>query len=50
MGEMGGFGNVELVRTTLIDIMTERGHDGESLDPWYFPTVDEYSQVSPLRP
>lgn len=40
--EMGGAGNVEVIRTALIAALDARGIDGASASPWYFPTPDEY--------
>ncbi|HUA32539.1 MAG TPA: class I SAM-dependent methyltransferase [Candidatus Binataceae bacterium] len=43
VGEMGGVGCVEKIRTTLIAALDRRGIDGRAADPWYFPTVADYS-------
>lgn len=42
VGEFGGFGCVEKIRTALIAALDARGFDGASYDPWYFPTDHEY--------
>lgn len=44
VGEMGGAGNVELIRDALISTLNALGLDGEAADPWYFPTPEEYRQ------
>lgn len=40
--EMGGGGNVEIIRTNLIAALDRRGLDGAGASPWYFPPADEY--------
>jgi trans-aconitate methyltransferase len=42
VAEMGGFGCVEKIRSTLIAALERRGLDGKAADPWYFPTVEDY--------
>lgn len=42
VGEMGGRGCVEAIRSALIAGLERRGIDGTALDPWYFPDVPEY--------
>lgn len=42
VGEFGGAGNVEALRLALIDALDRRGIDGKAIDPWFFPTVDDY--------
>lgn len=44
--EFGGFGNTVGVRAALHQVVRARGIDPESVDPWYFPTVGQYSAVS----
>ncbi len=44
VGEMGGEGNVEAIRSTLADALARRGIDGDALCPWYFPAPAEYRQ------
>lgn len=41
-GEMGGAGNVATVREALADGLRRRGIDPARVDPWYFPTAEEY--------
>lgn len=42
VGEMGGFGCVEKIRSALGQALASRGADVAAYDPWYFPTDDEY--------
>jgi trans-aconitate methyltransferase len=42
VGEMGGTGNVEGVRAALHGALARRGLDGRAVDPWFFPTVEDY--------
>ena len=43
VAEMGGARCVEKIRTALIAALNRRNIDGKSADPWYFPTVEDYS-------
>jgi trans-aconitate methyltransferase len=43
VAEMGGHGNVETIRAALVGALHRRGIDGESLVPWFFPMVEDYS-------
>src|SRR5260370_22269889 len=43
VGEFGGYGCVEKIERALIAALARRGIDGEKLNPWYFPTVEDYS-------
>jgi trans-aconitate methyltransferase len=43
VAEMGGHGNVETIRVALVDALNRRGIGGDSLVPWYFPTIEDYS-------
>src|SRR5258707_13512096 len=43
VGEFGGHGCVETIKLALIDMLRRRGIDGDALNPWYFPTVENYS-------
>jgi SAM-dependent methyltransferase len=43
VGEMGGHGCVEKIKKALIAALGRRGIDGVAANPWYFPTVEEYS-------
>jgi len=42
VGEMGGAGNVDTIRTALIDALDRRGVPGADFDPWYFPDPEDY--------
>jgi trans-aconitate methyltransferase len=42
VAEMGGFGCVAKVRGALTTALAKRGIDTEPLDPWYFPTAEDY--------
>lgn len=43
VGEMGGAGNVQRVRTALAAALQRRGVDASAVDPWYFPTPEDYA-------
>jgi trans-aconitate methyltransferase len=43
VAEFGGYGCVRTIQTALIEALNRRGMDGEAANPWYFPTVEEYS-------
>jgi SAM-dependent methyltransferase len=43
VAEMGGHDCVETIKVALVDALHRRGVDGESLVPWYFPTIEDYS-------
>ncbi len=45
VGELGGKGNVALICRALLDVLAQRGIDGEAVFPWYFPGVDDYTAV-----
>ena len=45
VGEFGGKGNVEKIRCTLHDGLRRRGIDPASVDPWYYPSVEEYARL-----
>lgn len=38
VAECGGYGCVNKIRTALVQALNDRGIDGESRVPWYFPT------------
>ncbi len=42
VGELGGFGNVTAIETALHTALRQRGIDPDPLNPWYFPTVEDY--------
>jgi len=43
VAEMGGHGCVETIKRALIEALDRRGINGPAADPWYFPTVEDYS-------
>ncbi len=43
VAEFGGYGCVETIKRALVDALARRGIDGDALNPWYFPTVEDYS-------
>jgi SAM-dependent methyltransferase len=42
VGELGGAGNVAEIRAALRAEVAARGLDPERVDPWFFPTAEEY--------
>lgn len=45
VGELGGRGNVASIIETLNQTLLEYGVDPEPLNPWYFPSADEYGRL-----
>ena len=45
VGEFGGKGNVETIRSALYAALAKRGIDPVAVDPWYYPSTEEYSQL-----
>ena len=45
VGEFGGFGNVAAPRTALWAVLARHGVDPAAVDPWYFPSPEEYSEL-----
>ncbi|MGD0673090.1 MAG: methyltransferase domain-containing protein [Candidatus Binatus sp.] len=43
VAEFGGHGCVATIERALIEALRRRGIDGGALNPWYFPTVEDYS-------
>ena len=43
VGEMGGDGNVRTIKAVLVDSLKRRGVDAQTLMPWFFPTIEDYS-------
>jgi SAM-dependent methyltransferase len=43
VAEMGGDGCVAKIKAALVAALARRAVDGEALNPWYFPTVEDYS-------
>ncbi len=44
VGELGGQGNVETIRAALHASLRLRAIDPWSVDPWYYPSAEEYSE------
>lgn len=42
VAEMGGHDCVKTIQTALIDELDRRGYDGHAVNPWYFPTTEDY--------
>ena len=45
VGEFGGKGNVGKIRSALYAALRTRGIDAAAIDPWYFPSAEEYSVI-----
>jgi trans-aconitate methyltransferase len=45
VGEFGGNGNVETIRTALHKALHRRGIDPWEVDPWYYPSPEEYATL-----
>ncbi|PPQ81268.1 hypothetical protein CVT25_015052 [Psilocybe cyanescens] len=45
VAEMGGFMNAIGVRSALHDVVRSKGRDPEDLDPWYFPSMEDYVKL-----
>ena len=45
VGEFGGKGNVETIRSALHAALARRGIDPVPVDPWYYPSKEEYSHL-----
>jgi trans-aconitate methyltransferase len=45
VGEFGGAGNVETIRRALHAGLRKRGIDPWRVDPWYYPSPKEYSEL-----
>jgi trans-aconitate methyltransferase len=45
VGEFGGKGNVETIRSALHAALVRRGIEPAPVDPWYYPSPQEYSQL-----
>lgn len=43
VGEMGGAGNVARIVAGIDTLLRARGIDAERVNPWYFPTPDDYA-------
>jgi trans-aconitate methyltransferase len=45
IGEFGGNGNVDRIRSALHDTLRMHGIDPMPIDPWYYPSLEEYSEL-----
>lgn len=45
VGEFGGKNNIEKIRAALHTALRRRGIDPLPIDPWYYPSAEEYSQL-----
>ncbi len=45
VAEFGGAGNIATVRAAIHTRIAEHGHDPAALDPWYYPTPEQYGAV-----
>ena len=45
IGEFGAKGNVETVRSALHEALRRRGIDPLAVDPWYFPSAEDFSSL-----
>lgn len=45
VAEFGGAGNVAVVHRLLLDEVRSGGHDAGAVDPWFFPTEEEYCRL-----
>jgi trans-aconitate methyltransferase len=44
VAELGGHGCVASIRAAFAEVLAQRGIDAERLNPWYFPTAEEYRE------
>ena len=44
VAECGGHGCVAKIKKALVEALHRRGMDGEAANPWFFPTVEDYSR------
>ena len=46
VAEFGGKGNIEMIVKSITDVLAQDyGIDANELNPWYFPSIGEYSQL-----
>jgi trans-aconitate methyltransferase len=45
VGEFGGKGNVEAIRSALHEGLRKRGIDPWAVDPWHYPSTDEFADL-----
>ncbi|MCS6927539.1 MAG: class I SAM-dependent methyltransferase [Candidatus Binatia bacterium] len=44
VAECGGAGNIRTIQTALYTVLGRRGIDAAAVNPWYYPTPEEYHQ------
>jgi trans-aconitate methyltransferase len=44
VAEFGGYGCVATIKKALVEALNRRNINGEAAIPWFFPTVEDYSQ------
>ncbi len=44
VAELGGHGCVASIRAAFAEVLAARGIDAQRLNPWYFPTAEEYRE------
>jgi trans-aconitate methyltransferase len=45
VGEFGGEGNVQTIHTALHEALRRRGVDPTTIDPWYYPSPEDFSKI-----
>ncbi len=45
VAECGGRGNVSRIRAAISEMLRRRGRDAETVNPWYFPSAEEYRRL-----
>ncbi|HEU4389156.1 MAG TPA: class I SAM-dependent methyltransferase [Blastocatellia bacterium] len=44
VAECGGYGCVETIRSALYDALERRAVNGDTVNPWFFPTAEDYQR------
>ncbi len=45
VAEFGGKGNISTIKQAIYTVLTEMGQSPEKLNPWYFPSISEYTSL-----
>ena len=45
VAEMGGYGNIAHIHRALYAALGRRGIDAATIDPWYYPTPEDYGRL-----
>ena len=45
IAEMGGARNIKVIHQALIHALNNRGIEAATIDPWFFPTAEEYQEL-----